>query len=274
MIGVPVGGGKIPQYSSFSALPSASSFGTGVVQVGGATLNSTGQKYKLNRFIIGTVYTKQLLPGLAIGATYSQTGTTITVTSLTHGIPATCNGAAVYLVVSTGAAVSGWFNNFQYIDANSFSVTSNISQTTSGNLINITSGLYTFTNATITIPAKLMQAGTLLDAYINYSAAASSGSNRSIRLAFNNDTTISNCLLYAQFAAGQQVTHNCPTAIFRSPTSLRTTQWASLYDANNADQEVTAFDFNLDVTLTPIFALSGTANDYICIESLIVRAES
>lgn len=77
---------------------------------------------------------KALLIG-GSGATYSQTLTTVSVTWTAHGLTASeFNGAMVYLVQSTGALLTGWFTNFTYVDANTFTVTSVVSQTTSGNL--------------------------------------------------------------------------------------------------------------------------------------------
>lgn len=77
---------------------------------------------------------KHLIVG-GSGATYSQTGTTVTVTWASHGLSAyEFNGASVYLVQNTGGLLSGWFTGFTYVDADKFTVTSAISQTTSGNL--------------------------------------------------------------------------------------------------------------------------------------------
>lgn len=67
-------------------------------------------------------------------ATYSQSGTLVTVTQASHGITAELNGASIYLTQSTGALTSGWYTNFTYIGSNSFSCVSSVSQTTSGNL--------------------------------------------------------------------------------------------------------------------------------------------
>lgn len=69
------------------------------------------------------------------GATYSQAGTTVTVTWTSHGLSAyEFNGASVYLTQNTGGLLSGWFTNFTYVDANTFTVTSTVDQSTSGNL--------------------------------------------------------------------------------------------------------------------------------------------
>jgi len=75
-----------------------------------------------------------LVPSLAAAnaATYTQTANTITVTSTGHNITAVQNGKSVYLVIGSGLATTGWFSNFTYVDANTFTCTSTISQSTSG----------------------------------------------------------------------------------------------------------------------------------------------
>jgi hypothetical protein len=84
------------------------------------------------------------------GATYSQTGTTVTVTWAAHGLTADKNAAQVYLTQSTGALLTGWFTNFTYVDANTFTCVSTVSQSTSGNLgANVTA----MTLATHVVPA-------------------------------------------------------------------------------------------------------------------------
>lgn len=88
------------------------------------------------------------------GGTYSQTGTTITVTWAAHGITADQNTAGVHLTISTGAALTGWFTNFTYVNANTFTVTSTVSQSTSGNLGTNTSE--TFIPHSPTIPTSML----------------------------------------------------------------------------------------------------------------------
>lgn len=68
------------------------------------------------------------------GGTYAQAGTTITVTLTAHGISSDLNGSNCHLTIGTGLALTGWFTNFAYVDANTFTVTSSVSQSTSGNL--------------------------------------------------------------------------------------------------------------------------------------------
>lgn len=89
-----------------------------------------------------------IVPALvaANAATYSQSGTTLTVTSAGHNMTATHNGKNVYLAnatISTGVAPTGysgnWFSGFTYINANSFSCTCTNSQTATGTLLTNTS---------------------------------------------------------------------------------------------------------------------------------------
>ena len=75
-----------------------------------------------------------IVPALAAAnaATYIQTGTSIAVTSTAHTMTAVHNGKSVYLAIASGLATAGWYTNFQYVDANSFTCVSSISQSTSG----------------------------------------------------------------------------------------------------------------------------------------------
>lgn len=78
-----------------------------------------------------------LFPGLmpsGVAATYSQSGTTITVTSTGHGLQSWMNGSRVHLTQGTGTFVTEWCTNFTRVDANTFTCTSAVSQTTSGDL--------------------------------------------------------------------------------------------------------------------------------------------
>lgn len=69
--------------------------------------------------------------------TYSQTGTTVTVTHAAHAMTADMNGGQIYLTQSTGSLLSGWFTNFTIDPSdplNKYTCTSTVSQSTSGNL--------------------------------------------------------------------------------------------------------------------------------------------
>lgn len=91
------------------------------------------------------------------GDTYSQSGTTITVTTA-NGVPgAQYNGAYVYLNPSSGAALPGWFTNYTYVNSTTYTVTSSVSQTTSGNIgANLAE---TFLNYTGVVPGALLHSG-------------------------------------------------------------------------------------------------------------------
>jgi len=70
----------------------------------------------------------------ANASTYSQVGTLITVASTGHLLLAALNDGEIYLDAATGALLPGWYTGFTYIDANSFTCISTISQTISGTL--------------------------------------------------------------------------------------------------------------------------------------------
>jgi len=99
---------------------------------------------RTSQFIVLDDATGFLVPALvaANAATYSQTGTVLTVTSTAHNMTASQNGKNVYLAnatISTGVAPVGytgnWFSNFTYIGVNSFSCTCTNSQSATGTIL-------------------------------------------------------------------------------------------------------------------------------------------
>lgn len=123
---------------------------------------------------------KFLVLGLS-GATYSQTGTTVTVTWTAHGLTNEFDGASVYLVGSTGALVSGTFTNFVYVDANTFTCTSAISQSTSGNLGTNTSETFSPVQATFPSITGYFKAGDSI-ALAGFRRAKNSGNNKTFKV--------------------------------------------------------------------------------------------
>ena len=118
------------------------------------------------------------------GLTYSQSGTTVTVTATGHGFTAaTNNGASIYLTQSTGALVSGWFTNLTYVDANTFTCTSTVSQTTSGNLG--ANSAETFMPTFMAMPDGLFVDGTLYQSQISYMCKSTAG-NKTVRTYFGS----------------------------------------------------------------------------------------
>ena len=76
----------------------------------------------------GTVSARNMAvtdPALKLTGTYSQSSTTITVTSAAHGL---VDGQRVFLNITSGTARDGMYA-ITYINANSFSVTSAVSAT-------------------------------------------------------------------------------------------------------------------------------------------------
>lgn len=66
--------------------------------------------------------------------TYSQTGTTVTITHTAHTMTADFNGSDVYLTAGTGALVTGVYTNFTYVGVDTYTCESSVSQSTSGSL--------------------------------------------------------------------------------------------------------------------------------------------
>lgn len=119
------------------------------------------------------------------GATYSQTGTTITVTKAAHGLESQFNGASVYIAISTGLAVSGTFTNFTYVDANTFTVTSTVSQSTSGNCASNTAK--TYMPWSYTYPTGLIKKGDLLQCSSAWRRCSNSANNKTITFEFGGN---------------------------------------------------------------------------------------
>lgn len=140
---------------------------------------------------LGFVLAKNGLQRINFGgnaATYSQTATTVTVTQTAHGFTAAADdGSSIYLTQSTGALVSGWFTNFTYLTANTFSVTSTVSQSTSGNLGTNTAEI---TVDTITLKEKLMGISGEVNGWLQATASANNANAKTLRLKFGGQTVL------------------------------------------------------------------------------------
>lgn len=78
----------------------------------------------------------KICPSLVAGATAAQSGSTVTVTATAHGIPATTyNDWKVWYPGSTNIA-AGWYSNFAYLSANTFSFTASDSKTVASESVN------------------------------------------------------------------------------------------------------------------------------------------
>ena len=92
----------------------------------------------------------------SLTGTYSQTTTTITVTSTSHGLVA---GQRVALSFTTGSAASGAFAVVTVADANTFTVTTPLTGTNSGNVtiytqVLIELGIAALTQGVLLIPGE------------------------------------------------------------------------------------------------------------------------
>lgn len=121
-------------------------------------------------------------------ATYSQTGTVVTVTQTAHGFTAAADdGSSIYLTQSTGALVSGWFTGFTYLTANTFSVTSTVSQSTSGNL---GTQIGEITVDTITLKANMMGIHGELNGWFLYGAMANNANAKTLRVKWGGNNIL------------------------------------------------------------------------------------
>jgi hypothetical protein len=108
---------------------------TDVGRDGGILVEATSGGYR----ILGR---SNILPADEVGhitfggtsATYSQSGTTVTVTQTAHGIPTWMDGSTIHLTQNTGTFITEHCTNLVVTGNDTFTCTSATSRTTSGNL--------------------------------------------------------------------------------------------------------------------------------------------
>ena len=155
---MPTSRSEVTQYQYLYERPSAQAFGIGQCQVAGIEYFSNGTRWIGGMSLLGQGSTGWIVPALvaANAATYTQAGTLVTVVSTGHLMTAAANnGRNIYLGLTGGTGVAGWFSNFTYVDANTFTCTSAISATDSGNVLSNTV-LTTISPISVTVPAKSM----------------------------------------------------------------------------------------------------------------------
>lgn len=132
-----------------------------------------------------------ILASLVTGATYSQVGTAVTVTAVDHGLPTNRNGYRIFFPGAAAVPV-GWYENFSYVDANTFTFTNPTEQTiAAGTAI---TGTLPYTTTT-TVAAQVMPGGSMgssgvLMAKIIAGGDATAGT-KTTRLAINSAITSS-----------------------------------------------------------------------------------
>ncbi len=214
-----------------------------------------------------------IVPSLITGnaATYSQTLTTITVTSTAHNIPATVhNGKNVYLAMgtaATGATIpAGWFTNFTYVDANTFTCTSTVSQTGTG-AVNTNIAQTTVTDLSISVPGGMIGANGSLRMYgiFSYNNNANSKTLRSIY----GGTIWSSMQVSATVSAFfDKVFYN------RGVENKQVSPTAGAYGvgSNSGAVNYTAIDSSAAQTMTHTLQCA-VASDYIALELMVIEVK-
>ena len=111
-----------------------------------------------------------------------QASTVLTVTCAGHNIPATVhNGKSIYLTPGTPATgaqlAAGLYTNFQYVDANTFTCVSTVSQTGTG-AINTQLSAITLPNFTVPVKGNILGLNGYLELYHLSQTNATAGTKR------------------------------------------------------------------------------------------------
>lgn len=215
--------------------------------------------------------TGYILPALITGnaATYSQTLTTVTVTSTGHNVPATIhNGRNVYLAigtVSTGVAptgyTTGWFSNFTYVDANTFTCTATNSQSGTGAVNTTITAITLPLSGTLSAGALGLDGSLNLEAFISYNNSAGAKTFRclfggSIWTAISGTTSLSSYIRRAIRNRGNASKQVSPAlALFTGGSSGSSN---SYFTVNTA----------ADVAITHTLQ-SAVASDYVALDALL-----
>ena len=261
---------QVPQTYTFATLPSAS---------GNSGLEVWCSDLKCNFYSDGTKWiaaspstlinqaTGWIVPSLAASnaATYTQTGTTISVNNGTaHNIPNTENGSSIYLVIGSGLATSGWFTNFTYVDANNFTCTSTVSQSTSGT-VNSNTAETTITPLSVTVPGGLLGVnGKVLTDFLSTHSNTAANKNYKIKVSGNN--------ILSTIASTNTAFRMLNEFFNRNATN------SQISSATMPLNSVTASNglayTSIDTTISQLYSITlqcTSANDYCCISSVLVQ---
>lgn len=201
-----------------------------------------------------------IVPSLAAAnaATYSQAGTTITVTSTGHNIPATnYDTKDVYLnmgAAATGATIPpGWFSNFQRTGVNTFTCVSTVSQTGTG-AVNTNIAEVAISDITSNVPGSSMGLnGKLLFSY----------------LSSNNNSAGSKTARFKIDAATLEYTNTTATIsdLATDPVTISNrNSFTSQVLGYNGVSTILAIDTSIDFSCG-FTVVCSAANDYIAIHS-------
>ena len=261
------GGGSAPT-STWADRPAVGTIGSRIYisDIGeyGAELVSTGTVWAHT----GPIEIMQrakgwISPSLAAAdaATYSQSGTTITVTSTGHNIPATnYDTKDVYLnmgTAATGATIPpGWFSNFQRTGADTFTCVSTVSQTGTGSVNTNTSEIF-ITDLTSTINGGVLG----LNGVTDYALFASNNNNANIK---------TSTFYFGSVAIPYESTTATVNGVVSAPISNRNSYTSQFTLINGATTlGVISQDTSVDFTIS--YSLQcAAANDYIAIHAASV----
>lgn len=155
------------------------------VGVNGSVWHNNGTKLVRDTPItLYNAYHGVIIPSCAAAnaASYVQASTVLTVTCAGHNIPATVhNGKSIYLTPGTPATgaqlAAGLYTNFQYVDANTFTCVSTVSQTGTG-AINTQLSAITLPNFTVPVKGNILGLNGYLELYHLSQTNATAGTKR------------------------------------------------------------------------------------------------
>jgi len=202
-----------------------------------------------------------ICPSLAAAnaATYSQSGTTITVTSTGHNIPATnYDTKDVYLNIgtaATGATIPpGWFSNFQRTSADTFTCVSTVSQTGTGT-VNTNISITPVNELSSTVIGGVLRSNGVTD----FSFTSSN----------NNSAGVKSVLFW--FGIDQLSFDNTTTTVLPSAHNLISNRGNEAKQVYSFGGNVSVGTQNTAVDVACIFSLQcNTANDYVAIHAASV----
>lgn len=265
-----------PSYA-WASKPAAAAGNAGqvirITDVGAATAGSLwasdGSAWKPvnGHVVLGRSHIQVLTPKAA-APTYSQSGTTITVTDTAHGYTASDNGKRVGIGVATGSLASGVYTGFTYVDANTYTCTATASATTSGNLVGVNTDIPVFS---VDIPAGLVGANATLRVR-HLTQVTNNANTKQVKLKVGST-------LFAQASPLGSTALACGVAevsnrgavnsqICANPTSSMS--WAAFNGTSTGVPSALAVDFSTAQTLE-IAIQRGTAGDSVVLESCVVE---
>ena len=186
----------------------------------------------------------KIFPSLVNGSTAVQSDSTVTVTATAHGIPATVHDGWKVWYPGSANIDAGWYSNFAYLSANTFSFTANDSKTVASQSVNggaYVSAYVEFYRAMI--PGSIIGKNGRITCRV-FRGGDSSGGNKTLRINFggvvigaHNTTTAPNVIYkYSLFnhnsEAKQRAMNNpetLPSASANNASTVDTTQEQAYY---------------------------------------------